>query len=163
MHWLSENANLVKMLLNDLAANPTVVAANQQVEFLVLGISLATGASTGAIKSVIAAPSNAKLVLVRHASANMAQPILPTLTLLGPTHIHPSFLRICNTLSTLLHNLVQIPFMPFPGMDNLRQTLPIRLLLRTLRSIKTPIFLLTRHTSYLLVPRQSQRSDQRYP
>lgn len=54
-HWFSEIANLAAINLetvNDLRANPTVVAANQQVEFLVLGISLAAGASAGVTRSV---------------------------------------------------------------------------------------------------------------
>jgi hypothetical protein len=57
-HWFSEIANLAEMpainleIVNDSRANPTVVAANQQVEFLVLGISLAAGASAGVTRSV---------------------------------------------------------------------------------------------------------------
>ena len=74
-HWFSEIGNLTEMpaindeTVNNLAANPTVVATNRQIGFLALETSLVTGASVGDTKSVIAVPSNARLALVRHASA----------------------------------------------------------------------------------------------
>jgi hypothetical protein len=77
-HWFSEIANLAEMLainvetVNDLTANPTVVATNQRVKFLVLQISLATSASAGVTRSVIVAPSTPNLVLVKHTLAAIA-------------------------------------------------------------------------------------------
>jgi hypothetical protein len=78
-HWFSEIANLAEMpainleTVNDLRANPTVVAANQQVEFLVLGIHITCSwCKRRGHKERLPHQATPNLVLVKHTSATIA-------------------------------------------------------------------------------------------
>src|SRR6267378_189767 len=121
-----------------LAANPTVVVANRQIEFLALEISLATDASAGGTKSAIAVPSNARLVLVKHASASMAQLILPTPT---PTPDVSILVPSYDDLAISSVRSCSIPCRPrsCPGMERPKRILLLRQPRKTKFSITIPI------------------------